>query len=682
MSSRVGLAGGRRMLRRRAVLIDVFVAAALTSGAIWAVTTLRFDRTVALSVVSAVACTTAVGWRRRAPVAAALVALTAVVVYQISSHDAQGAFISLSIVLTCYSVGRRPSTGSWADRRIVGVAGYGLLAFTIIEVDAGFSVGSDLLTWIPLAVLPIAAGRVVERNERMTGRLRELRSQLLDAQQLHQAQTIVEERTRVARELHDVVAHCLSVMVIQSGAARLLVRTDPRAARDALSMVTSSGREALTDLRRVVGVRRHGEDAFTEAAPGLAQLDRLTQRMRNAGLDIRLRVDGTPATLPAEVDLTAFRIIQEALTNVHKHAPSARTEVTVAYDCDGIELRVEDSGPAAFTSDNQGCGKGLVGMRERVALVDGRLHAGPAASGGFLVCARLPVTPGVSVAATAQIGPAVVATRPARLGLSRFSVVQVDALISVGWLAALETEAVTSAHRSGPLALNAVAVAVMALAGVFRRRAPFAFLAVVGLLVIVLSGGLASPTRVSLVATYALFVCSYTIAAYRRRNQAILGLAVMLAGVFVVTGLRGAPAGDAIGGALMTSAVWLVARVIRRHRALVADLKTATGRLAADRESRALLALGDERIRIARDLHAFVAGLVSAMVIQAQAAHEIIETDPDAAVHSIAVIEQTGRQALARMRQMLGVLRNPHSAAPLEPAAQPVAMTILAAAQS
>jgi signal transduction histidine kinase len=680
------LAWSRRALGQRAKVIDGLAAAALTVGALGSLASLPADRTVLVSIASAVVCTSSVAWRRASPALAAVVSWTAVVAYQISSQDTQGAFVSIPVALTCYTVGRFDAARQW---RVGLVAVWSLAACTVIEVDSGFSVGQDLLAWIPLCVLPILAGLLVARRARMVDRLRGMQARLSDEQHSELARGIAEERARIARELHDVVAHCVSVMVIQAGAARLLLASDVPAARAALQVVASAGREALADLRRAVGVRRRA-DSFAELTVGLAQLPRLIARMSSGGLDVHLHVRGTPRALPADVDLSAFRIVQEALTNVHKHAPSARVDVTVTHGVSGaggaggVELRVADTGPSALAGHADGPGHGLAGMRERVALHGGELEAGPGAAGGFVVHARLSAAPAGSiwsspgpsatlsagsVAPTGSTSSSAGSRRP-RLRWRRLAPTWVDALFSAAWLVGLEAEALTSTHRSGPLALNAAVVAVMALVGVVRRRAPFVFIAVVGAGAIALSGGLASPDRASVVGAYTVLVCSYTVAAYRPRALALAGLATLVAGDVLTTAVRHAPASSAFGAGLMAGVVWLLGRVAREQRELAVELETATARLAADNENRALLARYDERARIARDLHTLVAQLVTTMVVQAQAADGLIDTvdtDPIAAAGAIRGIEHSGRAALAHMRQMLGVLRSTADPAPLRP---------------
>lgn len=221
----------------------------------------------------------------------------------------------------------------------------------------------------------------------------EARAALLERQQeLRAEQAVAEERARIARELHDVVAHAVGVMVVQAGAARRVADRDPDAARRAVARVETAGREALTELRRMLGVLREGDEAAAFAPqPGLAALDELVDQVRAAGLDVSLDVQGDPRRLPVGVDLSAFRIVQEALTNTLKHAGPARAEVTVRYLDRVVELEVHDDGYGVAAARADGGGHGLVGMRERVTVYGGSLEAGPRPGGGYRVHARLPL---------------------------------------------------------------------------------------------------------------------------------------------------------------------------------------------------------------------------------------------------------------------------------------------------
>jgi signal transduction histidine kinase len=202
-----------------------------------------------------------------------------------------------------------------------------------------------------------------------------------------------EERRHVARELHDVVAHAVSVMIIQAGAARQVLWSSPDQAETSLLAVESTGREAMTELRRFLGaLDDDGEAAGVAPQPGIGELSALLDRVREAGLPATLEVDGAPRSIPSSLDVTAYRIVQEALTNALRYARRAATLVRLSWEPDQLRLEILDDGPA--TAAAEGSGRGLVGMRERAALVGGRLEAGPRVGGGYAVRAWLPFDPG------------------------------------------------------------------------------------------------------------------------------------------------------------------------------------------------------------------------------------------------------------------------------------------------
>jgi len=201
---------------------------------------------------------------------------------------------------------------------------------------------------------------------------------------------VADERARIARELHDVVGHSVSVMTVQASAVRRLLEPDQEKEREALLVVEQTGREALAEMRRMVGVLRRPEEAPALAPqPSLEQLERLVEHAREAGLPVELRVEGEPVQLPAGLDLTAYRFVQEGLTNALKHARAHHAEVVVRYSDGHVELTVSDDGLGGGDGDKGG--HGLVGMRERVSVYGGELEAGPRPEGGYRLRARLPV---------------------------------------------------------------------------------------------------------------------------------------------------------------------------------------------------------------------------------------------------------------------------------------------------
>jgi signal transduction histidine kinase len=202
---------------------------------------------------------------------------------------------------------------------------------------------------------------------------------------------VAEERARIARELHDVVGHSVSVMTVQASGVRRLLRPDQEREREALLVVERTGREALAEMRRMVGVLRRPEEAPALAPqPSLDHLSRLVEQARETGLPVELRIEGEAIQLPAGVDLTAYRLVQEGLTNVVKHAQATRAEVLVDYGDSYVEVTVRDDGKGVGNGD--GGGHGLVGMRERVSVYGGEIDAGPQPGGGYRLRAKLPTT--------------------------------------------------------------------------------------------------------------------------------------------------------------------------------------------------------------------------------------------------------------------------------------------------
>lgn len=285
-------------------------------------------------------------------------------------------------------------------RKVAITVGLAVLSFVLL---GGVFVAQRVeLTWEVVTVnyLFFAAAWLIGDNvrvRRQQSAALEARARRLENERDERARrAVAEERARIARELHDVVAHNVSVMVVQAGAARRRAERDPAAAVEAITGVERVGRQALDDMRRLLGVLRTGDEDEEALAPqpGLAQVPTLVEQLRDAGLDVTLRVDGETRHLPPGIDLTAYRIVQEALTNVLKHAGDAATEVTVRRDERGLEIEVLDDGRGAASELRGGPdgGQGLVGMRERVTLFNGELDIGPRPGGGYRVHARLPLT--------------------------------------------------------------------------------------------------------------------------------------------------------------------------------------------------------------------------------------------------------------------------------------------------
>jgi len=266
------------------------------------------------------------------------------------------------------------------------VGGAAILVYNI----PGHSVDELVLVPIEFAISWVAGFAVRERAEQAEAA--ELRASQAEQERDVAARiAVAEERARIARELHDIVAHAVSVMVLQVGAVRHRLPAARSEDRDALTGVEQVGREALAEMRHLLdAMRDDGEDLELGPQPGLDRLDALLQEVGRTGLPVRLHMDGNPLELPRGIDISAYRIVQEALTNVLKHSGASQAEVGVEYTPDQLRIEVRDNGRGA-AARNGGSGHGLIGIRERVKLYGGEMSTG-SADNGFVLTARLPVT--------------------------------------------------------------------------------------------------------------------------------------------------------------------------------------------------------------------------------------------------------------------------------------------------
>jgi signal transduction histidine kinase len=262
-------------------------------------------------------------------------------------------------------------------------------AAIVIYNDPGHTTGDLIFTSLLFAIGWIAGFAMRERAEQAEAA--ELRASLAEREREAAARiAVAEERARIARELHDIVAHAVSVMVLQVGAVRHKLPAGDSGDREALEGVEQTGRTALAEMRRLLGaMRREGDDVALAPQPGMGHLEELVERVGRAGLPVRLHVDGEPQRLPDALDVTGYRIVQEGLTNALKHANASRADVTVRYDPDALHIEIRDDGGGAAASN--GHGHGLVGIRERVKIYGGAMTAGPVSEGGFVLSTRLPL---------------------------------------------------------------------------------------------------------------------------------------------------------------------------------------------------------------------------------------------------------------------------------------------------
>jgi len=325
-----------------------------------------------LGVLIALLVTVPIAFRRHHPVAATLVGISP---WWLETDG----FILLGYVaafLLFYALGSHEPDG----RKVLAACAFALIAGAI-GVTRSAPMVYEYVGSFAIVVGPTLLGRHIRGQREQAGRERDRSAQI----------AVAEERARIARELHDVVAHGVSVIAIQADAAEAALDTRPDLAKAPLHAIRGSAAEALADMRRLLGVLREDQDGNEiTPQPGLAQLDALVERVRGAGVDVTVTRTGEPRELPASLDLSAYRIVQEALTNVRKHAGGAPTELELAWEDDLLQLRVRDRGPGANGSTANG-GHGLVGMRERVKVHGGELRTGAAPGGGFEVHATLPL---------------------------------------------------------------------------------------------------------------------------------------------------------------------------------------------------------------------------------------------------------------------------------------------------
>ena len=336
-----------------------------------------------------------VAWRRRWPLAVLLGSLALIFIRQTVLRYPDGSD-TLAPLIAAYTVGVLTE----ARQRFIAIVGGVLGVMTIFTfVEAGVRskpelLGNALANVIIFGTAFLLGDNIRRRRQRLAD-LQERNNVLEREQVLLAANAVSAERTRIARELHDVVAHSVSVIAIQAGGARRIVHTRPELASEALSTIETTARQTLDELRRLLGVLRTADDAGKQQPqPGVNDVIGLIGLVdADPDRPVRLHVEGLPRPLPAMVDLSAYRIVQEALTNVRKHAgpTSALVDISVRYLPDALEVEVTDDGRGAAANRSEANGYGLTGMRERASLCGGHLDAGPRRGGGWFVRARLPI---------------------------------------------------------------------------------------------------------------------------------------------------------------------------------------------------------------------------------------------------------------------------------------------------
>jgi signal transduction histidine kinase len=396
-----------RWLRARPLVADALLAGLLTVVSLVALAS-AWDECdgdcdpggVAAGLV--LATTVPLVWRRRHPLAVSLATGLATAAYGFAHYPDLAMPIAVGGVVGMYSV------AAWGSRRAALLAGGVAVVVVVVVmslprgdadvVDAGFVSLGLAGAWVLGDRARVQRALAAELQERAARLERERASEARRA--------VATERARIARELHDVVAHHVSMMVVQAEAGPVVVERDPARAAGAFEAIAATGRQALVEMRRLLGVLRGDGDRDGDGVskpslapqPGLAQVPSLVEQVGRAGLRVALVVEGPEAPLPAGVELSAYRIVQEALTNALRHGGAGQARVMVRYGEHDLELQIQNGAgsasgrrPTGPDGQDRPSGRGLLGMRERVTLFGGEMHAGPGPDGGFTVVARLPI---------------------------------------------------------------------------------------------------------------------------------------------------------------------------------------------------------------------------------------------------------------------------------------------------
>ncbi|MFI7288349.1 sensor histidine kinase [Streptomyces anulatus] len=391
-------------IRRHPTGVDVFWAVFLLGLSGVSMVSGMYDagREVIVAVPVVLGLSMVVALRRKAPEKMLLLAiLVGVVQLVFDVRPGIGDFAMLVITYTVATVGER-----WASRlALVCSLSAAALSQLRWEAEPGGSWAQVVFVTIIMTVPFVLAwvlGDSLRTRRAYFDQLEERAARLEREREAQSKVAVAAERARIARELHDVVAHNVSVMVVQADGAAYVMDAAPDQARQALETISSTGRQALAEMRRLLGVLRTGdapESGEYVPQPDVEQIEDLVAQVRQTGLAVDFKVEGTPRPLPSGVELTAYRVVQEALTNTRKHGgPDAGASVRLVYFDDGLGLLIEDDGRGAAhelyeDGGADGAGHGMIGMRERIGMVGGTLDAGPRPGGGFRISALLPLKP-------------------------------------------------------------------------------------------------------------------------------------------------------------------------------------------------------------------------------------------------------------------------------------------------
>ena len=375
----------RGLLRFRPSWVDAVLAAVVTAMGAVEVAVGQIQKPLWATVPSVLLFGAPLLWRRRFPWTALLVSYGTMFGLYLAGADQYNYLASVASALIIMF--------TFAGAVELGQAMAGLVVASALLTVSALQGVAGVIWGVGLVVGAWAAGRALRARRLLIEELDRTSTALRESRDAHARDAVVAERTRIARELHDVIAHSVGVMVVQAGAAEQMIPLAPDRATTAVRSVQECGRQALTDLRRLLGVLRpDGEDAGELAPqPGLDDIPELVARLGSAGLTVQLNRSGAARPLAPTVDAAAYRIVQEGLTNVLKHAAASGASLDLRYDEDGVDIEIRNgAGEATVQRRVDGAGHGLIGMRERALMCGGSFAAGPQDDGGFAVRVRLP----------------------------------------------------------------------------------------------------------------------------------------------------------------------------------------------------------------------------------------------------------------------------------------------------
>jgi signal transduction histidine kinase len=639
---------------RRPPWTDVVIAIALTAAALADLGAYGRHGPGWVAVTACIALTGSIVGPRRYPSIGVVVAALGLAALALSGPHQGSGLPELAVVFWLfYSFGQGHHP---RGRTMVGLSAW-VAASVVVGLcypNGPLANGSGGLVanaafWALSGIIPFSLGAAISVYGERSGRLETAAAQLRKRQAEHAERAAGAERAKMARELHDVVAHSVSVIVVQTTGARRVMSTDTDMALKALAAVETAGREALVELRRIVGILRRGDFVSEDlATPGLAHLRRLIDQARDAGLAVDLAIEGVAPPMSPGLELAIYRVVQEGLTNTIKHVGPATARVTLLFAARSVTVEVCDDGAGSGIAYIRPSGHGLIGLRERVHLYGGTLRAGPRTAGGFEIRANIPLNGEEPTHRPTR------ATAP-QSRAKRWPAL--DPLFAAGFLLLLEITTLTAHVQGGTMYRDVVAVAAMTAAFAWRRRQPLCFVIIVVAMALSLSSQVAPQTS-AFTAIYVSVIPAYTVAAWESRIRAGVGLAILaVAPAIHQVMVHQLNVSSSAGFLFVIALVWLAGRAVRSRRGRAAGLEHTTFLLVTERENQAELAIAGERSRIARELHAVVAQNVAVMVVQAEAAAGQLVEDPAGADESLQAIETTGRQVLSEMRRILGVLR-------------------------